>query len=155
MDSDFLRMAIEAVKSTVVRNWTSSSRDGVDAVSIYPTKVFLASHSNGCISALSMGVLHSDIVMSIPIQSRSHIPLSWAAGRSTVVRRGFEHSGNRLRIDTRYLPGASRLGMLLRRDKTVSDCQHRSHSARTPADLTHGMQIHRIPTDLTHPQRTV
>jgi hypothetical protein len=64
MDSDFLRMAIEAVKSTIVSNWTSTG-DEVAAVSIDPTKVFMAGHSNGCISALSMGVLHSDIVTGV------------------------------------------------------------------------------------------
>ncbi len=59
MDIEFLRMAIEQVIDTTVGSLTEG------AVSIDPRKVFMAGHSNGCVAALSMAALHSDIVTGV------------------------------------------------------------------------------------------
>jgi poly(3-hydroxybutyrate) depolymerase len=59
MDIEFLRMAIEQVIDTTVGSLTKG------AVSIDPRKVFMAGHSNGCVAALSMAALHSDIVTGV------------------------------------------------------------------------------------------
>jgi hypothetical protein len=59
MDPEFLRMATEEVMDAIVGPATEGT------VSIDPKKVFMAGHSNGCITALSMAALHSDLVTGV------------------------------------------------------------------------------------------
>jgi poly(3-hydroxybutyrate) depolymerase len=60
-DAEFLRMAIEEVIDTIV----SPATEGTVGLSIDTKKVFMAGHSNGCIAALSMGALYSDVVTAV------------------------------------------------------------------------------------------
>jgi polyhydroxybutyrate depolymerase len=58
MDTEFLRMAIEAVITNV-----GPATEG--AVSIDRKKVFMAGQSNGCIASLAMAATHSDLVTGV------------------------------------------------------------------------------------------